>query len=273
MKVRFEDEGHKYLYGDKRYKSVSELFKTLDSDPFNGEITSGICAAKAIDLRLYESIKKDIGGYKPEEILEKFPKTELFHQRKRSFLDKWEADAQKGTDFHLIKEKEDIARGYCINSYDKKKYTTQILHTKYDNEAFAENLWDIPDGYFTEFLAFNHETESAGQLDKLFVETVKGKRYFDIDDWKTDKEIVEKPAYPFNKKLLFPFDQMYNCNYSKYSVKINVYAWMLAEAGFIPRDLRFTHVELDEELEIKKQTPYRIQYREIETKIFMEKFG
>lgn len=279
-KVWIDEEKHKYYCGKKEYTSVGKVFKeTVDSDPFDPDKMSLICALKQEDLDWYEKTKSSVGGYDKDRIINR-----LLSENKvipgnilaaaSSFINTWEEKARLGTLFHKKMELQDIARGFCINTFNNKSYETVINKTEKDNESYFLDMKDTKDGYYPEYIVFNHVGKIAGTIDKLFVETINGKKYADIDDWKTDDEIQVIPSYWKTPKLNFPFDHIYNTNFGKYSVKLGMYAWLLEQSGIIPRDIRFTSVSIDKEsLDILDQKIYNVSYRKKELEILMKKFG
>lgn len=273
-KVYFIDEDHSYYYNGEKYKSNSSVIKSLEPDPFNSDLTSKICAIKELDIVLYNDIKKNAGGYIPEKIVKMYEGTlhshekGLYEETALSFVKKWNDKSQLGTDFHLKMENLDKENGKCLNKYNKKVYDLipNEIPEGVDNIAYSENMYDIPDGYFPEFLVFDHDLGIAGQIDKLFVETTNGVRYVDIDDWKSDEKIDVKPTF-FKKgkgydRMKFPFDHLYTTKYYIYTLKTSLYAYMLERAGFTIRDIRFTHVMINPDtLEILKETDYNVDFK------------
>lgn len=111
-------------------------------------------------------------------------------------------------------------------------------------------------------------------MDQNFIETINGKRYIDIDDWKTDAEILLKPSYinPKYKSPYFnyPVDHLYDTNYWKYVLKISTYAKILEMEGFIVRNLAFTHVLLDENSNVISKQRYKLPYKKEEVEFILE---
>lgn len=279
-RVYFINDGHKYLYRDEYYYSNSSVIKGLQERSFDPEVQSRIASLKDNFLEGYTNTKVLLGGYYPKNIIKtmetNFSKDEfvVYNEGINKALLKWSNKSQLGTDFHLKMELQDIENGFCINKFNNKSYKTITFEKTYDNEAVKEDMFDIEDGYYPEFLVFNHDKKIAGQLDKLFVETIGDKRYVDIDDWKTDEEIVLKPTF-FDKrdglaKFKFPLDHILDCNHNQYMLKISLYSWMLEQAGFIIRDTRFTHVVIDkEDLSIISSKDYITPYKKGEIEYYM----
>ncbi len=67
--------------------------------------------------------------------------------------------------------------------------------------------------------------------------------------------------------MIYPMDHIYETNYWKYAMKISTYANILEKEGFVVRNLGFTHVEINENLEIIKQTKYKVPYKKFEVEL------
>lgn len=75
---------------------------------------------------------------------------------------------------------------------------------------------------YPERVMFSEEYELAGTADlKIDI----NEEFFDIGDWKTNKEFNFFDNFGF-KTLLKPFDHMQSCQYSIYSMQLSIYALM-----------------------------------------------
>ena len=148
--------------------------------------------------------------------------------------------ADRGTHYHSVKEKQALASGKAINPFDDKFYVT-IKPTKApgkDKESIP-SLASLLDGYHPELILFNHRFKIAGTADKVFIETIDGIRYIDIDDFKTNKTIKKTNSF---QKMRPPLDKLDDCNYNHYRLQICIYAWMLEQEGYKVRNTSFTHL-------------------------------
>ena len=278
--IYFLKENHKYI-DDKNniYTSVSHLWK-----PYFGKFDDINIAIKLayrdLDPTSYKLISSDL-NINDKEIVKKLKKISKISQTRinkktKEYLQKWENKRNLGTAFHKKQELFDINNDYDINPFTKKKQKLINWEIKegYDNQSFPGNLYqDIPDGYIPEHLIKIDEYKIAGQMDKNFIETINGKRYIDIDDWKTDAEIKIKPGFNFRQKYMnFPINHIYDTNYWRYTLKISTYAYILEQEGFTVRNLAFTHVIIDENLNIIKQKKYRIPYKRMEVQQILKFF-
>ena len=272
--VHFTEKNHQYTSNGVRYESVSGLWKPY-FQPFDDQAVSVKKAFKELDTANYEHCKKVLSYDHPDIIEMLKDETSLdiniILTQAQEYRDAWTAKAQKGTDFHNKEERKDIEKGFRINPFTQKKCEIVKWETDkgYENQSYPGKLIDIPDGYVAEHLVKNDEALLAGQLDQNFIETINGVRYVDIDDWKTDETILLRPTF-FNRKIggyqkmQYPIDHIYETNYWKYTMKISTYAKMLEKEGFVVRNLAFTHVVIDDDLNILKETKYKVPYKSFE---------
>lgn len=278
--VYFTAEGHKYTNLIEDYESVSGLWKPYTPE-FKGEEISLKIAFKELDPKAYRKALDTVKYTDPKFIETFWYKTrmeqELFYQRAVEVRARWAAKTQRGTDYHNMKEAIDRSNGFSVNPFDGKKYPLIEWDIKegYENQSFPGDLKDLPDGYVAEHLVKHDLSKTAGQLDKNYIETIGNKRYIDIDDYKTDKQIDLVPTfYDENKggleKLHYPFSHIYNSNFHKYSLKISTYAKILEQSGFIVRNLAITHVLLGDEGEVLSEKMYKIPYKSMEAALALD---
>jgi hypothetical protein len=72
----------------------------------------------------------------------------------------------------------------------------------------------------------------------------------------TNKKITKTSIFG---KMLPPLNYLDCVNYEHYRLQINTYAWLLEQAGFIPRYLGFTHINV----------PYRFDYSPKEVELML----
>ena len=269
MKTVFIDNTHSYHYGDLNYMSVSKVISKF-KPKFDSDFISSRSTLKDLLPTDYALVSAKYGKENPIiiDILKEKVNIHEFDIKKQSLLEQWELNrtekAAFGTKFHELMEAKDISEGKTVNEYSKKEYplvTWEREYPSFDNESPFDDLSQCPDGYYPEFLMHDHKNRIAGQSDRVFIETLKGVRYVDIGDWKTDKTIDEVPLYYKNTpKMYYPLNSIVATNYNEYSLKISLYAYMLEQYGFTPRNLGFTHVKLNESFSILRERVYRTKY-------------
>jgi hypothetical protein len=277
-KVIHHSADHSYYYGDKKYQSVSRVFDIVKPDT-DWDYNAARSFFKNNYPELYEAVKaeKDMSFDHPQLIerllLRSKISKEEFEAGRDALRKEWKDNAKEATDrgtaFHTKMEEGDYAAGGRVNPATGEIVGVVKYNKTYDNEALCENLYDLPDGYYPELLVFNHELEIAGQLDMGFIRTQGKDRIVDIDDWKTDADILLKPKFKHPKKgyerLKRPVSHLYATNHNTYMIKIGMYAYMLEKFGFKVGNLYFTSVDIDHEtLEVISSHRYSIPYKKWE---------
>lgn len=142
-----------------------------------------------------------------------------------------------GHEFH--KNKEEYSENQVIELRFKKPYKVRnqyLIHT--------DDLFEYPDGLYNEMDLWHHGYQIAGRADKVFIETIGGIRYVDIDDYKTNEQI-EMLSYKYKngsyKMMLRPLGHLMDCNYIHYELQQSIYAFMLESYGFTIRSMRLLH--------------------------------
>lgn len=256
MKVVFTKQDHKYKDAKNTYTSVTRVIEQY-KNPFDKDFWSTYKAIERIvGTTKFKKIKKgwDINSEEflfhalsnvsdqqevadvRDEILK-----EWNHENKKSI--------RKGNRYHDAREKKSIKQGFEVNPFDGKSYKVPAnvigtTKTKGNNKSLKEDLFNLEDGYYPELLLWNKDHMIAGQADKVFIETLDGYRFIDVDDYKTNKKIKRESYYSRGKgysMMKAPLDHLMDCNYTHYCLQISIYAWMLEQFGFNVRNLSFHH--------------------------------
>lgn len=283
--ILFSEKDHAYIHREKgKMLSVSGFIHNYE-EPFDSDMIATRKVFKEINKALWDTVYQKNGKdpYKAIEDMKKSVDPKLYLPRVKEYVDGWtekgHISSVRGTYHHKTFENQDYERGYSINPYNKKKYVTiQNLNIPegYDNCSLADNLFDIEDGYYPEFLLFNEYLGTCGQSDKIYIETIGSKRYMDIDDYKFVNEILMVPTFFDHSKkkfptMLEPISHLYQTNYYSYTLKISMYAWMAEQFGFTIRNLGLRQmVELINKEFI--ELPYAIKYRKIEINLLIDDF-
>ena len=261
MSIIFTDLDHSYNSGDIKYTSVSTLISKYKK-PFNTEYWS---LYKAYEKLLStEDFKKLKEGFKTEDPalfahLRFFADEELAKKYQIQILKEWEKERSKsivkGNMYHEAKETEAIETGFLINPFDNKDYETinSVIIEKVGNKEYRKpnyaKLEDLLDGFHPELLLWNNFYQLAGQADKVYIETIDGIRYVDIDDYKTNKKIKKTNYF---QKMHSPISHLDCCNYNHYRLQISTYGWLMEQAGYTIRNLSFTHINQPYEFDYLK---------------------
>ena len=79
----------------------------------------------------------------------------------------------------------------------------------------------------TEVLIYNHKYKVAGTTDLIHW---TDENCFELYDFKSNKKIDTYEIY--GNRMLYPLSHLYATNYNKYSLQINIYAFLLEELGY-----------------------------------------
>lgn len=211
--ISFQESGHIYdIKGDRFYKSCTTWVKSF-FEKFD---------ADAIIDKMMS---------KPD-----WPSSKYYGMTKKQIKDQWNkngsASAGYGTDMHAIIE--DYYNG-IIRECDKPEYKFFQNFAK-DHEHLKP--------FRTEMMVYDEDIRICGSIDMLF-QNEDGT--LSIYDWKFAKELNMTSA--FHKKALSPIEYMDDCNYSHYSLQLNVYRIILERKyGYKIRDmfLIFMHQNLSD---------------------------
>jgi ATP-dependent exoDNAse (exonuclease V) beta subunit len=147
---------------------------------------------------------------------------------------------------NLIHSKlEDHLKGISIFEPDKpEKFNDRLsqLLTAWENL----NLKGLYQGYefCPELLIFSDKHKIAGQADLILLN--HSSQSFIIFDYKTNKKGISKSAFG-NKMMFEPVDHLPDCNYSHYSLQLNIYAHFLAvETGYKCEDMALLWIDTNQ---------------------------
>lgn len=225
----FLESTHQYFIQDKEYKSFSYLKKLVEPDKDWDEIARKYAEKNKLTV---EEVKA------------------MWEKKKN-------ASCERGTLLHLHKENLDKAEG------EKK---TQVVYFSENNgeKKIIKNLESLEDGWHLELCLYNHEFEVCGTADKVFIETIKGVRYIDIFDYKTnnsiDQESYFNPRTKVHEMMKAPLNHLMNCNYWGYALQLSTYGYFLERYNYVVRHLELIHIPLEECKTKKDEKEHVIQH-------------
>lgn len=245
-KIVFFADNHSYWFGNKKLKSVGyyikHFFPSFDEEYW---LTHGAFKELYGDeykehYRSFKQFKPDAASLFAPFIVRTSPK--LLYDHKLKLMHAWERErmesAYRGTNMHSILEDASYNATKLKSPWKNKQFNVQTYQKEFDNESISLDLMDLKDGVYLELLVFDLSLGVAGQADVVFIETINGKRYVDINDYKTNKTKPSKSAPNYCSGI---FAGEYASNHFKYEIQINSYAYLLSMHGFIPRKLAYTH--------------------------------
>lgn len=229
----------------KQLRSVGSVFGKYFPD-FDRDYWLTYKSLQACDPDGFKAVKSNFRAIKPDpnvffpEIMRNIDSDQFFSKR-NELAEFWEFkkvnSAYLGTQFHSKLENIADSQGFIVNCWTGEKFDLVRWNKRFDNEAYSDNLADLPDGAYSELLVFNLEKGIAGQIDECFIKTVKKKRYFWINDHKSNEKKPEKssPDMAYD-----PISHLNASKHTKYSMQVSIYAWLLKQAGFIPVEIGYT---------------------------------
>lgn len=258
-RILFRESDHKYLYEKdnqkEQFTSVTTIlsglspkknFDTIAQDYYTKFYVNG-----SLDFMFKDIMKKnklslaecyDLWG-------------ELDYTNYKSVLKIWEdikvKAAERGTAYHLLREKEAYAKGAkpLIEEGDFK---------------IGYNLFDLL-GNYTELILYHPFYKVSGSAD--IVELFEDKS-FNIRDYKTNKKIPERKSFK-GERLNCPVSHLLSCDYDKYNLQLSIYAFILEEYGYKCKDLEVIWIK---DLEKDERVSMPMEYLKKEAKDILTYF-
>lgn len=215
---------------DKKYTSVTTLIEKF-AQPFDKKFWS---AYKSLEKLLpsdnWKIEKKSLLKSKKfnKEILDVYNISENdFNKAQQDILDEWQK-----------KNEESCIRGTAIHAdLEKAMYSnpnTQMKKFGFGGKFKAykdKNKDELTDGVYPEYLVYYTDPDNviniAGQIDLLSINDGK----IEIGDYKTSLKIDLKGGFNTETKstykMLYPLNNLDECNFSHYSLQLSLYAWMI----------------------------------------------
>lgn len=262
--ICFNEESH--LYWDatdesKKFISVTTLIHSF-AQPFNKEFWSQMKALEAlIPKDRWQMEKKSLLASKrfDKSILDLYDISENdFNREQQRILDEWEeknrSACERGTKIHADLENSFYESGNNVN-LNRFGIGGKFVCKKGYNDL------DLKNGVYPEYLIHFSTQDGilnlAGQIDLL----IKSGNDIIIGDWKTNQEIKQKGYFDQNKrttsKMLYPLNNLDDCNFSAYNLQLSTYAYMLQRINpeFNIKDLMIVHFDHN-----NKSTIYHCEY-------------
>lgn len=275
--VCFNEESHTYWDNENensKYISVTTLIHSF-TQPFDKDFWSAYKALEKLIPKEYWSIeKKSLLNSKifNKELLNVYSISENdFNKVQQSILDDWEKtnkeSCERGTKIHLDLENEYYNKPKDISL---KKYG---LGGKFECKKGYSEL-DLEHGVYPEYLIYRKSDDGilkiAGQIDLL----IKDGNDIIIVDYKTNKSIDMKSGFNTQTKknatMLYPLNNLMDCNYYHYTLQLSTYAYMIQRLNpnFNIKDLILVHFGHD-----GKVTQYKLDYlkKEVERMLYFYK--
>lgn len=232
--VCFNEESHMYWDEEnekEKYVSVTTLIHSF-TQPFDKDFWSAYKALEKLIPKEYWAIeKKSLLNSKKfnKELLEAYSISENdFNREQQAILDEWEKankeSCERGTKIHAELENEYYSKPKNITL---QKYG---LGGKFECKKGSTEL-NLEHGVYPEYLIYRKSDDGilkiAGQIDLL----IKDGNDIYIVDYKTNKSIDMKSGFNTQTKknatMLYPLNNLMDCNYYHYTLQLSTYAYMI----------------------------------------------
>lgn len=214
-KFVFEEESHKYTYAGQPFDSVTTFLKTF-KEPFQ----KNYWAAKKAAER----------GVPTQSVLNEWQEKADISTTLGTAVHKWIEDFWENPNQQFPEEAEVAKRVHkFMKLYDGK---LKIFHHVASEKKIFSTKWGLA-GTIDEIFAFYDE-----KLDENLLV---------LGDWKTNAEFKtsshEKGRY---KKLLRPFNDLYENNLNEYSIQLSLYRSILDQSGIQTHSAFLCHLGPDD---------------------------
>jgi hypothetical protein len=196
----FEEESHTYTYSEEKYDSVTTFIKKF-KEPFNSDYWSSVKAAER--------------GVSKETILNEWKNKADHAGGLGTGVHEWIENFLLGNNPPYPEDEESLKRAKKFEKIHADK-----LHVFYPISS--------------ELKVFSKKWRLAGTIDQLFgFYDIKASKYkLVIGDWKTNKEFkTPDKKYGSFKKMLRPFNDLYENHLTEYSIQLSMYRLILEESG------------------------------------------
>ncbi len=217
IEVDYNDEDHRYFMGPVVYRSSTQIIEQF---------------TQHFDTAERAEYMADRYGQTPEY---------------------WKAKWAEGNGFSLERgnmlhdDREAYVHNRGFDTINGKHFRVYNL-----NQPHIDNYWrvtggymNLPDGTYPEMKLWNHTWHIAGRSDKPTIETVNRKRYYHIDDYKTNKRIEDQSFYDYKtdnfRMMTGPLSHLMDCNLVHYTLQLSLYQFMAEGFGFLPGKRRIIH--------------------------------
>lgn len=251
-KVTFLEGPHVYLNEkNQRYLSVTQLIDKFKNkfDPHSQALASIANPNSKYYGRTYEEVRAE--------------------------WDKAGEDARvRGTAFHKGKEDHHNDQAKQVRELGMHGFIPNpaMIIPEEDSNVMTDYI-ELPDGVYSELILWSHEYKLAGIADKIIIDG----DYFDVEDYKTNKEIKTTSYYKRGEgyqMLQFPLNHIMDCSFYHYELQLGIYAYMFAQlSGKKPRKLTILHHPTVNGKITEECTPYSLTYRKSDIMMMLKMWG
>lgn len=261
--IEFDKKKHQYKKESRIYDSVTTVISKY-KEPYDSAYWSVYKACKDVisgeGEHLWYEYKKSAGKW--DEVPAYYKKVGYPHlkkkieERRNYYLDKWDESGHKarvmGTLVHTARENEVINNGGIYSVKDGESFKLALGANEVLLTQGFDNLHN--QHTFVELIVSNDEFEIAGMVDRV---DKFGKEVY-IIDYKTSKEI--KDTAFMDKTMLYPLNDVPDCNRNHYGLQLSLYGWILAQQGYVVKGLKLVHL-IPPSYDLRTAVSYELNYR------------
>lgn len=228
--VDYDDAQHRYYLKDQYGNETNYISATTIVDQFHEEFD-----VTSQSIRMSQKY-----GHTPEFW------RDIWKQDRDTSLD-------RGNGIHKEQERFLYNVGFTqvAQPNDIRKDVVRTTYRVYDNRSYSESgseryidLSTLVDGCYPELKLWRHDWRIAGRADKPTIETVFGKKYAHVEDYKTNKAVkhngwVNKDGT--ERMMLAPLQHLPDCEYTHYCLQLSIYQYLLEYFGYLPGLRRLIH--------------------------------
>lgn len=186
-----------------------------------------------------------------------------------SWLSQWRiingTSLVRGHGIHDREEQFLYNRGFTRITGDREYKVYRIGPNSITSKANGTiSIRQLVDGCYPELKLWRHDWCIAGRSDKPTIETLNGKRFVHIEDYKTNKILqtngwVDKKGN--ERMMLDPISHLPDCEMTHYTLQLSLYQYMFEYFGFLPGIRRIIHFPHEIEfLGTPDPKPYELPY-------------
>lgn len=196
--MQFFEDDHKYVNNSETYISVSTLLKKLEPQ------------------KDWDDIAKKYAKKNNLSVAEVKAMWEL--EKNNSIV--------RGKRYHAISEAQDLKSEFAAVFSDPSSSPRAVFAPEIINGIKIGGPQTLEEGIYPELLVWLNSLKIAGQIDRCEIVN----NTVNIIDYKTNKKI-ETTSFVnrqgLSEKMLFPCSHLDNCNYYKYALQLNFYAYIV----------------------------------------------
>jgi ATP-dependent exoDNAse (exonuclease V) beta subunit len=229
--LKFNEKKHTYTLGKREFISVTT---------FISKFFEGFDVNKTAKFLAMLNRKRGVKG-----------------QGVRYYKKLWKSQTDLGTEVHKSIEAVIKNKGSTLKHVNNDAYVKACQAIGYIRHKGLNAKYLLP-----EVKVYSDDLSLAGTIDLVYRDPESGETW--LFDWKTNKEIKTE-AYKNKKGVLPPTSNVADCNFNKYTLQLNIYAYILQrDYGLKVTKIFLVHLQDD------KWVEYPVKFYETTVKEMIE---